>query len=381
STPWPGKEGSLMKQEQRWMQMALEEARKGRGDTFPNPMVGALIIRDGEIVARGYHRAAGQPHAEIEALHALAAQGLSARGCTMVVTLEPCSHYGRTPPCSQRLCEEQVKRVVVGTIDTAAHVDGRGIRQMRDAGIQVDVGILEEKCRALNAPFFTRMREQRVYVQLKAACSLDARIATHTGDSKWLSGELARVWAHEQRAYADAILVGVGTVLADNPKLTVRHTQGSDPHRYVLDTHLRTPLDAAMVQPEHVAKTSIFTAQIEEAYRAPFLERGVELISVGKDRVGHVDLGEVLEHLYRRNHLHLLVEGGGQIHGTFLKQSYVDRLSIVLTPWLLGQNAIPAFGFDGPSMLQDALQLEGAQIRALGQDWLFEAQLKHHCCG
>ena len=212
-----------MSEDERFMQRALELARQAQGYTSPNPMVGAVIVRDGEIVAEGYHHAAGQPHGEIEALRAL--EG-SAEGLTMYVNLEPCSHYGRTPPCADAVIEAGLARVVIGILDPNPQVNGRGVRRMQDAGIDVSIGVMEQESLELNEAFFTYIQKKRPFVSLKIATSLDSRIATRTGDSQWLSSEPARVWAHEMRAASDAILVGAGTVMADDPSLTVRHVEG-----------------------------------------------------------------------------------------------------------------------------------------------------------
>jgi diaminohydroxyphosphoribosylaminopyrimidine deaminase/5-amino-6-(5-phosphoribosylamino)uracil reductase len=355
-----------------YMSLALEEAARARGRTRPNPMVGAVVVKEGEILARGYHHRAGLPHAEVEALSQI---GEAARGTTMYVNLEPCSHYGRTPPCADRLIEAGVARVVVGVTDPNPRVNGRGIERLRAAGIQVDVGVLESVCADLNAPFFTYIRAGRPYVQLKIAMSLDARIATRTGDSRWLSGEEARRWAHQLRDHADAILVGVGTVIADDPALTVRWVEGRDPLRVVLDSTLRLPLSAQIVVGEQAAGTVVFCCRPDVEKQTELEARGVRVEVVEADGAGQVSLEAVLRRLHGMECLHLLVEGGGGVHGAFLRSRLVDRLSLVLTPWLLGFDGIEAFRFAGTDLLKDALKLRGLRTQRLGEDILLEAEM------
>ncbi len=364
-------EKSSVDRDAYYMSLALEEAAKARGRTRPNPMVGAVIVKDGEILARGHHRRAGLPHAEVEALSQI---GEEARGATMYVNLEPCSHHGRTPPCADRLIDAGVARVVVGITDPNPRVDGRGIERLRAAGIQVDVGVLGEACAEVNAPFFTYIRAGRPYVQLKIAMSLDARIATRTGDSRWLSGEEARRWAHQMRDAADAILVGAGTVIADDPALTVRWVEGRDPLRVVLDSTLRIPLTAQMYGDALAAGTVVFCCRPVAEQKAALEARGVRVEVVPSDEAGQVSLEAVLRRLHGMDCLHVLVEGGGGVHGAFLQSGLVDRLSLVLTPWLLGSDGIEAFRFSGSDLLKDALKLRGLRTQRLGEDILLEAE-------
>lgn len=363
-----------VEQDAYFMSLALEEAAKARGRTRPNPMVGAVIVRDGEVLARGHHKRAGMPHAEVEALLALG--DVEAKGATMYVNLEPCSHHGRTPPCADRLIEAGFSRVVVGVTDPNPQVNGRGIERMRAAGIQVDVGILGEACAQLNAPFFTFIQKGRPYVQLKSAMSLDARIATHAGDSRWLSGEDARKWAHQQRDFADAILVGAGTVIADNPALTVRLVEGRDPLRVVLDSTLRCPPTSQMFCGPLASGTVVFCSRPDVARQAILEEAGVRVEIVDETADGQVDIAAVLRRLYEMDCLHILVEGGGAVHGSFLRARLADRLSLVMTPWLLGSDGIEAFRFDGAALLKDALKLQTLVSERLGADILLEADFQ-----
>lgn len=362
-----------MSEDERFMQRALELARQAQGYTSPNPMVGAVIVRDGEIVAEGYHHAAGQPHGEIEALRAL--EG-SAEGLTMYVNLEPCSHYGRTPPCADAVIEAGLARVVIGILDPNPQVNGRGVRRMQDAGIDVSIGVMEQESLELNEAFFTYIQKKRPFVSLKIATSLDSRIATRTGDSQWLSSEPARVWAHEMRAASDAILVGAGTVMADDPSLTVRHVEGPDPLRVVLDSHLRSPLNAKMFQEPLASGTVVYCTQPDEQKAQQLRAQGVavELLPAGDD--GRVQLTAVLDALAGRDCQSLLVEGGGEIHGAFLNAGLVDKVQVVLTPWLLGEDGRPAFRHQGQDRLHDSLQLASWSMTPIGPDFLLEARPK-----
>ena len=353
------------------MSLALEEAAKAKGSTAPNPMVGAILVREGEIMARGYHRRAGMPHAEVEALAKLNG---SAEGMTMYVNLEPCSHYGRTPPCVDRLIEAKVARVVVGIRDPNPRVNGEGLARLRAAGIEVTTGVLAEACTKLNAPFLVYIQQKRPLVQLKIAMSLDARIATRTGDSRWLSSPDALRWAHQQRAEADAILVGAGTLIADDPSLTTRLVKGRDPLRVVLDSQLRAPLSSKIYQAPLAAGTIVCCTQAASEERRAALEaQGVRVFVVAAQEDCRCSLRDTLELLHKLECLHLLVEGGGAIHGAFLQAGLVDRLSLVLTPWLLGATARPAFDFVGADRLVDALHLEKMHTSTLGVDILLEA--------
>lgn len=362
----------MMEQHQHWMRRVLELAALARGRTTPNPMVGAVIVDpSGRLLAEGYHHRAGEAHGEIDALQKL--QG-KAPGATLYVNLEPCCHYGRTPPCTKALIASGIQHVVVGTQDPNPKVNGQGIQQLQDAGIKVTVGVLEKMCREFNAPYFTHIQHHRPMISLKMAMSLDARIATYTGDARWLSGPEARRWAHQMRNDADVILVGANTVVLDNPALTVRHVPGRDPIRVVLDSHLRTPEASQMYQPPLATGTWILTTQphTHPAF-SKFQAQGVRVVSMPADAHGHVSIPAVLDYLHREEKIHLLVEGGGIIHQSFLQQRYVDKLHLVVTPWLIGDNGKPAFPFPGPELLAESIRLRDLNMTPLGTDILLEA--------
>ena len=357
------------------MSQAIAEAIRGRPS--PNPRVGAAIVRDGEIIALGHHRKAGDAHAEVDAIRNA---GERASGSALYVTLEPCNHRGRTGPCTEAIIEAGVARVVIGCHDPAPHVAGAADR-LRAAGIEVEVGLLEEECTALVADFSKHIRTGLPFVTLKAAVTLDGKIATRTGDSKWITGEAARTEAHRLRDECDAILVGVGTILADDPALTVRHVQGRDPVRVVLDADLRTPPTAAVIGNEAAsdAATLIFHADDALATRQKALcVPGVELIPVARHARG-VDLSEVLKRLGERDVVRLLVEGGAQVHGTLLDTGFADRAAIFIAPIIIGDaSAMSLAAGSGVDSIARASRLERTRVRRLGADWLITGDFERN---
>jgi len=353
--------------EREVMERAIAEAH--RGHPSPNPRVGAAIVRDGRIISLGHHERAGEAHAEVDAIRN--AEG-SVAGATLYVTLEPCNHQGRTGPCTEAILDSGLARVVIGCRDPAPHAAG-GIDRLRAAGVDVEVGLMEQACTALVADFAKHIRTRLPFVTLKAAVTLDGKIATRTGDSKWITGEDARTETHRMRDASDAILVGVGTILADDPMLTVRHVQGRDPIRVVLDADLRTPPTAAVLgrNAESSANTLIFHAPDadlarREALRGP----GVELIPVSRHARG-VDVMEALKALGERDLVRLLVEGGSHVHGTFLDLGLADRAAIFIAPRIIGDaDAIPFAAGAGVASMEHSHRLIRTRVQALGLDWL-----------
>ena len=349
------------------MGRAVEEAKRGRPS--PNPRVGAAIVREGQVISVGHHERAGEAHAEVDAIRK--AEG-SIEGTTLYVTLEPCNHQGRTGPCTEAILDAGIARVVIGCRDPAPHVAG-AIDRLKAAGVEVEVGLMEQECTALVADFAKHIRTGLPFVTLKAAVTLDGKIATRTGDSKWITGEEARAETHRMRDESDAILVGVGTVLADNPKLTVRHVGGRDPVRVVLDADLRTPPTAAALGPGGAsgAATLIFHAHDADTARREGLSRpGVELIPVSRHARG-VDVKEVLKVLGNRDVVRLLVEGGSHVHGTFLDLGLADRAAIFIAPRIIGDaNAIPFADGSGVESIERAWRLVRTQVQSFGSDWL-----------
>jgi diaminohydroxyphosphoribosylaminopyrimidine deaminase / 5-amino-6-(5-phosphoribosylamino)uracil reductase len=354
--------------DQAMMARALREARKGRPS--PNPHVGAVVARGGTLISVGHHERCGGPHAEIVAL---SRAGPRARGATLYVTFEPCNHQGRTGPCTEAILAAGVRRVVVGCADPAPHMPGSS-RKLRRAGIEVEIGILEAQAEALIADFATFMLERRPHVTLKAALTLDGRLATRSGESKWITSQEARRQAHRLRAGADAVLVGVSTVLADDPELTVRLAPGHNPLRVVLDTRLRTPGSARIARTSGDRRTLIFHGPGANARRRRELSaRGVELCEVPLGKQERLRLSAVLRELWRREVVRLLVEGGSQVHGAFLDAGLADRAALFLAPRILGDAQALPFAAGGRKLrLADAFTLDRPTIRQLGPDILVE---------
>jgi diaminohydroxyphosphoribosylaminopyrimidine deaminase/5-amino-6-(5-phosphoribosylamino)uracil reductase len=353
------------------MARALREARKGTPS--PNPHVGAVITRGKRIIAVGHHDRCGGPHAEIDALRRA---GARARGATLYVTFEPCNHYGRTGPCTEAIVAAGIARVVVGCADPAPHKAGSRAR-LRRAGIEVEIGVRNIEAQALIADFAKHMLHKLPYVTLKAAVTLDGRTAARSGESKWITSEAARREAHRMRASSDAVLVGIETVLHDDPELSVRMVRGQNPLRVVLDSRLRTPERSKLARVTPELRTLIFhgpraSRRKREALRA----RGVELHEIGLDARGRLRLRDVLRELARRDVVRLLVEGGSRVHGALLEADLVDRVAVFVAPRLLGDaGALPLADRGRALSLAQALAVESLQVRRLGPDLLIEGEL------
>jgi diaminohydroxyphosphoribosylaminopyrimidine deaminase/5-amino-6-(5-phosphoribosylamino)uracil reductase len=357
-------------EDRRWMRLALRLAARARGRTAPNPMVGALVVRGGRALARGWHRAAGQPHAEALALERA---GRAARGATLYVTLEPCAHWGRTPPCVDAVLAAHPARVVVGMRDPDPRTAGRSLRRLRAAGIEVAVGIEEAACRALNEGFLSRVVRGRPFTQLKLATSLDGRIATRSGDSRWITGVAARECGHALRRAVDAVAVGSGTLLADDPELTARRAGRvvARPLRIVIDSALRARPDARVIDPSDPGRAWILTARGHSARRRARLEHaGARVIELPGQR-GHLDLRAAWRALGRAGVNDVLVEGGGGLAAALLRARLVDRIHVFSAPLLIGGDGRPALGELGAERLDQAIRLARVRTRRIGQDgWL-----------
>lgn len=357
----------MMKDDQYYMKLALDLAASAKGKTNPNPIVGAVIVKDGVIAGTGIHRKAGEPHAEV---HAFKMAGEYAKDATLYVTLEPCSHYGKTPPCANLVKESGVKRVVVAMEDPNPEVAGRGISLLRNAGIEVDVGILEKEAQRLNERFIHNMTTGRPFVLSKYAMTLDGKLATHTGHSKWITGEQSRHSVHLLRNEVDAILVGIGTVLADNPSLTTRLPEGGgeNPIRIILDSELRVPLEANVVQVEE-AKTVIVThenASLEKI--ASLSEMGIEFIMVPKTNEG-LDLEIMMDELYKKGITDILLEGGSEVNASFLRAGLIDKYLIYVAPKLLGgRNSLTPFTGNDIDTMDEALDVSISHVDTFGED-------------
>ncbi len=364
--------------EHGYMRRALQLARRGRGRVEPNPMVGCVLVKRGRVVAEGYHHRYGEAHAEIEALQRA---GRNARGATAYVTLEPCCHHGKTPPCSEALMAAGLERVVLAMRDPFPEVNGRGIRRLRRGGIRVQTGLREVEARELNAPFLTLVTRKRPYVIVKWAQSIDGKIATRTGDSRWISSPASRKLVHRLRARVDGILVGVRTVLTDDPQLTARDVPlRCTAARIVLDSRLRIPLEAALVTSAGKVPTLVLTtddALVRHARKANDLRRaGVEILAC-KTRGGRVDLRAGLRKLGKRRFTNLLVEGGGAVLGAFLDQKLADEAMIFTSPRLIGgDDAVSAYGGSGVAHMAGAPVHSHFKISRVGTDVLYRLRLR-----
>ncbi len=358
-----------------FMRRALELAARAEGLTSPNPVVGAVVVKDGSVIGEGYHRAAGSLHAEVEALRAA---GARARDATLYVTLEPCTHQGRTGPCVPVLLASGIGRVVIATADPNPTVNGRGIAALTEAGVEVGVGILEAEARQLNRAFFTYMNARRPFVTLKAGLSLDGKIAAWDRTSRWITGDPARQEAHRLRSRADAIAVGIGTVLADDPLLTVRlpETWPREPLRIVVDSRARTPLTARMLTAGRPERTLIAVTRLAPPDRIQMLQARGATVLVLPARDGRVDLPALLKVLAEREVTSLLLEGGGELNAGFLEAGLVDRVALFVAPLLVGGTRAPSLVGGAGRSLKEAFCLSGVSVRRVGDDLLIEADVE-----
>lgn len=351
------------------MLRALALARRSRPS--PNPRVGAVIVNNGEVVGSGYHERPGMPHAEIVALREAKDK---ARGADLYVTLEPCCHVGRTGPCTEPIASAGIRRVFVGIQDPDLKVNGNGVACLVAQGIEVHCGVEEEACARLLSAYTHQRRTGRPLVTLKAAISLDGYLATASRQSKWISGEASRAMVHELRAECDAVLVGVGTVLADDPLLTVRQAPGESPVRVVLDSRLKTPCSSQLVRSAGESPVVIVhTAAAPKERRAALQACGVELLACLQDEGGRVQLSSLLDELGRRGILSLLVEGGSQVHGAFISQGLAGHLALFIAPRVFGAG-IPWNAFPGVENVADAVVLHQLSTRQIGDDLLVEGR-------
>lgn len=347
-----------------YMRIALDLARSALGQTSPNPVVGAVVVKNHQMIGMGAHLKAGEPHAEV---HALQMAGEKAKGATLYVTLEPCSHYGKTPPCSNLVISSGIKKVYVATTDPNPQVAGSGIERMRKAGIEVEVGLLQQEARRLNKVFFYNILTGLPYVTLKSATSLDGKTATVTGESKWITGEEAREDVHQLRHEHDAILVGVNTVLKDDPSLTTRLKGGGEnPIRVILDTHLRTPLTAKVIHDQQAPTWIVTGSSIPKEQKRLYEQAGVKLISMPN---GPVETKELLSVLGAEGITSLFVEGGAEVNGSFLKDRAFQQIIVYIGSKLIGgRNAPTAIAGKGIEKIADAISIKIEEASMLGRD-------------
>ena len=352
-----------------YMNLAIDLARRGGGFVNPNPQVGAVIVRDGAIIGQGYHEKCGELHAE---RNALAACKTDPRGATMYVTLEPCCHYGRTPPCTEAIIESGIAEVIIGSRDPNPKVAGKGAEQLRAAGIEVVRDFMQNECDELNAIFFHYITKGRPLVTMKYAMTMDGKIAARTGASRWISCEASRRHSHEARARNMAIMVGVGTVISDDPALTARAGIGPDPVRIICDSNLRTPLSAKVVAPG----TIIATCESDEGKCRKYTDKGAEILTIQPDKNGRVDLCALTDILGERKIDSLIIEGGGTLNWAALEAGIVDRLQVYVAPKIFGGiEAKGPVGGLGIALPNGAFRLENSRITNIESDILIESQV------
>jgi diaminohydroxyphosphoribosylaminopyrimidine deaminase/5-amino-6-(5-phosphoribosylamino)uracil reductase len=356
-----------------YMKRALQLARRGGKWVSPNPLVGAVIVKHNRIIGEGYHRHFGGPHAEINALRSASE---SVTGATVYITLEPCCHHGKTPPCVESLIAERPARVVIGMTDPNPLVCGGSIERLVQAGIPATVGILEADCRQLNERFIKFIQTRIPFVTLKFAQTLDGRIATADGHSRWISSPASLKFAHTLRAVHDGILVGSGTLSKDDPELTVRLVGGRNPVRIIVDTRLRLPLHARALQDQDRARTIIGTTDAASPHkRAALAQMGIETILVDRDRHGHVDLHKLLIELGKRDISSVLVEGGARVITSVLLQRLADRIIVVIAPKVVG-TGIEAIGNLGIRSMDDAMKISVRKVTRKGGDLILDGQIQ-----
>ncbi len=357
-----------------YMGLALDEAKKGIGRVSPNPAVGAIIVKDGKIVGRGYHEKAGTPHAEV---HAILDAGQLAKGATLYVTLEPCNHTGRTPPCTAAIIRSGITSVVIGMLDPNPRVIGGGADYLKTQGVAISCGVIEQQCKELNHPFFKHSLTGLPWVVMKAGLSLDGRISFSPKQGAALTGSESRKYVHQIRNQVDAILIGVKTALIDNPKLTTRLdglAETRDPLRIVLDSRLRLPADARMLNQDSSAETWVFCSERASLVKELQLEqRGAKVFRMPSDADKRVDLPELLRFLGSKNITSVLVEGGAQVHGAFYRQNLVDELLLFYAPYIIGDKGTPlVHGYTLSNRLEAPL-FSSTSVQLLGKDVLFKA--------
>lgn len=370
----------MKKRQKDFMGIAITLAKRGIGKTSPNPAVGAVIVKSGNIIGMGYHKKAGLAHAE---LNALKQAGANAKGAEMYVTLEPCNHFGKTPPCTDAVIKAGIKKVFIGMKDPNPLVAGKGIRRLRDSGIYAEAGILEKECKAINETYIKYITAKTPFVTLKLAATLDGKIATAAGESKWITGKEARKFVHKMRAEADAVMVGIGTVLKDNPELTVRLVRGKNPVRIVVDSKLSIPLNTKVLNP---GKESVIIATIKNRGQGSggrgqkikkIQAKGAEVLAL-PSKNGTVDLKALMKELGKREITSLIVEGGSTLAASAIKHGIVDKVAIFLAPKLLGKEGLPMIGGLGIKRLKDAIHLNRLECKMVGADILAEGYVHRH---
>lgn len=360
--------------DEEYMKIALTLAGEARGLTNPNPMVGAVIVKNGKIIGKGYHKKCGENHAEVNAFNSATE---SVEGAVMYVTLEPCSHYGKTPPCADKIIEKRIGRVVVAMLDPNPLVAGRGIEKIRAAGIEVKVGVLENEAMKLNEVFLKYIITKEPFVHLKTAMSLDGKIATSSGESRWISSIESRNEVHNLRAYYSGIMVGVQTVIKDDPELTCRNSNGTNPIRIIIDSRLRIPLDVKVLTNQSEAKTIIATTQNADSTKFKELsERSIQIITVPEYK-GKVCLKSLMKELGKQNIDSILLEGGATLNFSALEEEIVDKVSAYIAPIFIGGESSPTpIGGSGINKLAEGIKLTNMKCSTIGKDIKIEGYIE-----
>ena len=361
-----------------FIRQTLRLAKKGLGSTSPNPLVGALVVKDEKIIGSGYHKRAGAPHAEIEAL---TKAGKNAKGATLYVNLEPCNHYGRTPPCTKAIVRSMIKKVVVGMVDPNPHVAGGGCEFLSSHGVKVRCNVLEEACRRVNEVYISYITKNRPFVILKGALTLDGWIATKTGNSKWITGEKSRRFVHLLRKRVDAILVGIETVIKDNPFLTpyLIGKSISHPFRVIVDTHLRIPLHSQVLDSSKSGLTIIAVGSNVDGEKRKKIEGLGTRVVPCRLRNGRIDLTDFLEKLAKMSISSVLVEGGATLFGSMMRENLVDKYYLFLAPKLLGgDNGLPFARGPGCDSIKNCFMLKDLKVRRFDDDIMIEAYPRRH---
>lgn len=364
--------GKRQDQDKKFMSECLELARKGLGYVSPNPLVGAVLVKNGRVIGKGYHQKFGGPHAEIMAIENARAK---VEGATLYVNLEPCAHYGKTPPCTEAIISHGIRRVVVGMIDPNPLVKGRGIRSLRAAGIEVTAGVLQHECQQLNESFVKRVTTGLPFVALKIAQSLDGKIARPDRRSEWITSVESRKYVHQLRAQYDVVLVGARTVSLDNPRLTVRYVKGRNPRRIVLDGNLTSPASSYLFKDRHRAQTIVFcredTNELLARKKMILQQEGVQVVEMKAAPNGRIELRNVLKELASMGVNSVLVEGGQEVFTQFVSEKLVDKAHIFIAPVVFGCKGLPAFG--DLSAVAQSRKFTSMRVETIGSDLLVEA--------
>lgn len=359
--------------EAKYMKLAIELAQKGCGFVSPNPLVGAVIVKSGKIIGKGYHHEYGGLHAETDALKNCVQ---SAAGAVMYVTLEPCCHYGKQPPCVEAIVRAQISKVVIGSQDPNPLVSGKGVRYLQEHGVEVETDFLRAECDKLNYVFFHYVQTKLPYVVMKYAMTMDGKIATCTGDSQWITGETARKQVHKDRHRYTGIMTGIGTVLADNPLLTCRLAGGKNPIRIICDTRLRTPLNSRIVSTANKVPTIIATCEANSQMLAEYEKRGCEILIL-PPRNNHLDLNKLMERLGQRGIDSILMECGSTLGWSAIESGIVNRVQAYVAPKIIGGEAAKSpIGGLGVQAMSQAIRLKNSAVHQLGEDFLIESDVE-----